>query len=58
MEIRTGFHKSLQGIQDDILVMGSMVEKAIVNSVNSLKNRDLTMANQIITDDVKLFFLS
>jgi len=54
MEIRTGFHKKLKEIQDDILIMGSMVEKAIINSVNSLKNRDLNLANQIIEDDVKI----
>ena len=28
MEIRAGFHKKLREIQDDILIMGSMVSKA------------------------------
>jgi phosphate transport system protein len=51
MEIRTSFHKKLRLIQDDILAMGSMVEKAIINSVEALKNRDLDMARQIITED-------
>jgi phosphate transport system protein len=51
MEIRTTFHKKLKEIQDDILVMGSMVGKAILRSVDALKNRDLELARQVIADD-------
>jgi len=51
MEIRTAFHKKLRQIQDEILVMGSMVEKAIEQSVDALKDRDLDLANRIIKDD-------
>ena len=54
MEIRTTYHKKLRLIQDDILAMGSMVEKAITNSVETLKNRDLEMARQIIAEDQKI----
>ncbi len=54
MEIRTTFHKRLRDIQDDILVMGSMVEKAIARSIEALKNRDLDLARQIIEDDRKV----
>ena len=54
MEIRTAFHKKLREIQDDVLAMGSMVEKAISRSIEALKKRDLTMANQIIADDLKI----
>ncbi len=54
MEIRTGFHKRLREIQDDILVMGSMVEKAILHSVRVLKDRQVAIAKQIIADDVKI----
>jgi phosphate transport system protein len=54
MEIRTTFHKKLRQIQDEILAMGSMVEKAIGQSVEALKNRDLDLAHQIITDDQKM----
>ena len=41
MEMRTAFHKKLREIQDDILAMGSMVSKALLRSVDALKNRDL-----------------
>lgn len=51
MEIRTEFHKKLREIQDEILAMGDMVGKALLGSVNSLKNRDLELANRIVADD-------
>jgi phosphate transport system protein len=54
MEIRTTYHKKLKEIQDDILVMGSMVGKALLSSVDSLKNRDIELARQIIADDQKI----
>jgi len=54
MEIRTAFHKRLREIQDNVLVMGSMVEKATGRSIEALKNRDLEAARQIIADDQKI----
>ncbi len=54
MEIRSTFHKRLREIQDDVLVMGSMVSKAILRSIEALKNRDLDLARQIVADDQKI----
>jgi phosphate transport system protein len=54
MEIRTSFHKKLREIQDDILVMGSMVSKATLTAIESLQKRDLDLARQIIADDLKV----
>ncbi len=54
MEIRTTFHKRLREIQDDVLVMGSTVEKAISRSIEALKGRDLELAHQVIADDLKI----
>lgn len=54
MEMRTTFHKRLREIQDDILAMGSMVDKAILRSIEALKNRDLDLAHQIIANDQKI----
>ena len=51
MEMRTTFHKKLREIQDDILAMGSMAGKAILRSVDTLKDRDLEGAHHIIADD-------
>ncbi|MDZ4245947.1 MAG: phosphate signaling complex protein PhoU, partial [Dehalococcoidia bacterium] len=53
-EIRTAFHKRLKEIQDDILAMGGMVEKAIILSMDALKERDIPAAHQIIADDIKI----
>ena len=54
MEIRTTFHKKLRAIQDELLAMGGMVEKAISLSVLALKKRNLKLASQIIADDQKI----
>jgi phosphate transport system protein len=54
MEIRATFHKKLREIQDDVLAMGSMVEKATSRSIEALKKRDLDMAREIIDDDLKI----
>jgi len=54
MEIRTSFHKKLRQIQDEVLVMGSMAGKAILRSIDALKNRELDLARQIIADDQKI----
>jgi phosphate transport system protein len=54
MEIRSAFHKKLREIQDDILIMGSMVSKATLLAIEALQKRDLAMANQIIADDKKI----
>jgi phosphate transport system protein len=54
MEIRTAFHRKLREIQNDVLVMGSIVEKAINSSIQALKERDMELANQIIKNDLKV----
>ena len=48
---RTDFYRSLQQIQDELLVLGSMVEKSIDRSVLALKNRDLPLSKTVIDDD-------
>lgn len=52
--VRIAFEKHLQELQDDVLAMGSMVDKAIDRSVEGLKRRDLDLARQVITDDAKI----
>ncbi|HEY94247.1 MAG TPA: phosphate signaling complex protein PhoU [Dehalococcoidia bacterium] len=54
MEIRTTYHRKMREIQNDLIMMGSMVEKAIHQSVNALKERDIDLAKWIITDDKKV----
>jgi phosphate transport system protein len=48
---RETFERELQRIQDEVLVLGSMVEKAITESVESLKRRDPEAARRLIIED-------
>lgn len=49
--IRKTFEHELQQIKDDVLLLGSMVEKAILESVETLKKRDIKGAEKIIDED-------
>jgi phosphate transport system protein len=49
---RVLFDKQLRELQDDVLVMGSMVEKALQRSVEALRNRDVSLSNAVVRDDV------
>lgn len=51
MSMRRGFEHELNGLQDDMLALGSMVEKAIVRAVDSLKKRDFEASRKVIEDD-------
>jgi phosphate transport system protein len=48
------FEKRLREMQDDVLIMGSMVEKAIQRSVDALRTRDVELSNAVITDDAAI----
>lgn len=51
---RATFDRQLLEIQQDMLVMADMVEVAIERSIDSLKNRDVALARQVIADDAKI----
>jgi phosphate transport system protein len=51
---RESFDRHLHELQDELLVMGSMVEKALERAMEALKNRDLELARQVIADDAKI----
>jgi phosphate transport system protein len=48
------FQKELEKVQEELLVMASMVEKAIERAVLALKTRDADLAQQVINDDFKI----
>ena len=48
---RVDFERDLRMLQDDLLLIGSMVEKAIARSVEALKSRDLRISNDVINED-------
>lgn len=49
--IRKTFENELQQVKDAVLLLGSMVEQAILNSVEALKKRDLQAAEKILEAD-------
>lgn len=51
MRPRESFDLELQRLKDAVLVLGSQVENAIVDSVDYLKERDAEAARQIIAQD-------
>jgi len=51
---RESFHRHLSALQDEVLVMGSMVDKAIERSMEALKNRNVELAHQVVADDAKI----
>ena len=51
---RQTFERELEHLQDEVLILGSMTEKAITRSVEALNKRDRETARQIIADDLKI----
>ena len=49
--VRADFDRSLKVLQDDLVSLGSIVEKAITKSLNGLKNRDLQLSRQVVEED-------
>jgi len=48
------FTQKIQNIQDEVLLLGSMVEEAVTKSVLSLKNLDRPQAQQIYEEDAAI----
>src|SRR6266568_6308440 len=49
---RSGFHRELERLQEEVLVLGSMVEKAVTRSVDALRARDTNAARALRAEDV------
>jgi phosphate transport system protein len=48
---RETFQRHLQGLIDDVLVLGSMVENALIDSVESLRTRNMEGARSLVAVD-------
>jgi phosphate transport system protein len=48
---RVDFDRHLRALQDDLLVLSSMVEKAIAKALDALKGRDLAASRQVVQED-------
>jgi phosphate transport system protein len=51
---RETFERQMQMILDQVLVLGSMVEQAVLDSLDSLKRRDLAAARRIYESDLQI----
>lgn len=48
---RESFHGELHQLQQDLLRMGTLVEETIYKAVNSLKDRDVALAREVVAGD-------
>jgi phosphate transport system protein len=48
---REDFEKKLELVQDEVVQLASMVEKAVFKSIDALKTRDLKASQQVIYED-------
>ncbi len=49
--VRADFDRNLKALEDDLVSLGSMVEKAIAKALHGLKNRDLDASRQVVEED-------
>jgi phosphate transport system protein len=49
--LRKTFESEIQQVKDEVLVLGSMVEQAILNTVEALKKRDIKASEEILKAD-------
>ena len=52
--LRKTFETEIQQVKDDVLVLGSMVEKALIDSVEALKKRDIKASEKIFSEDQEI----
>lgn len=48
------FERKLREMHDDVLIMASMVEKAIQRSTEALRNRDQALSQMVVDDDAAI----
>jgi phosphate transport system protein len=52
--LRKTFESEIKQVKDDVLMLGSMVEKALLDSVEALKKRDIKEARKIFVEDAEI----
>lgn len=52
--LRKTFETEIKQVKDEVLVLGSMVEQAILNSVETLKKRDIKASEKILEKDKEI----
>ncbi len=54
MELRGEYSHRVLETKEQVLAMGGLVEKSLERAIEALKNRDLTLAHQIVANDAKI----
>lgn len=49
--VRKTFESEIQQVKDNVLILGSMVEKALLDAVEALRKRDIKAAEKIFVED-------
>ncbi len=49
--LRKTFETEIKQVKDEILVLGSMVEQAIIDAVSALKKRDIKASEKLLDND-------
>lgn len=52
--VRKTFENEIQHVKDEVLILGSMVETAILDSVEALKKRDIKASEKIFQEDKEI----
>ena len=52
--VRKTFETEIRQVKDNVLVLGSMVEQALLDSVDALKKRDIKAAEKIFAEDKEI----
>ena len=48
---RADFERKLNLVQDEVVELSSMVEKAIFKAIDALKSRDIELSKQVVEED-------
>ncbi len=51
MRVRAGLDLQLKMLEDDVVVLGGMVEKSIARALDALSRRDLEASEQVVRED-------
>ena len=52
--VRKTFESEIQQVKDNVLILGSMVEQALLDSVETLKKRDIKGAQKLFDEDKEI----
>ncbi|MCC6569962.1 MAG: phosphate transport system regulatory protein PhoU, partial [Anaerolineales bacterium] len=52
--LRKTFENEIQQLKEDVLQLGSMVEQAILDSVEALKKRDVKASEKVFQEDQRI----